>query len=90
MTTDTKKLRELQELLEKGTQEIRDRLEDGRMNVRVTTENVSVLLDAIDALRAERDRMREALEKIDHGDGIYGMQAGEYKQIARAALGETK
>ena len=31
----------------------------------------------------------DALRKIASGDGIYGAQAGEYKQIARAALRET-
>lgn len=41
------------------------------------------------ALEAERDRYREALQKIASGDGIYGAQAGEYKQIARAALTKT-
>ncbi len=30
--------------------------------------------------------MREALERIAIGDGVYGAQAHEYKQIARAAL----
>ncbi len=30
--------------------------------------------------------MREALEKIVVGDGVYGAQAFEYMQIARAAL----
>lgn len=34
-------------------------------------------------------RQGEALEKIAHGEGIYGMQAGEYKAIARAALKEA-
>lgn len=35
---------------------------------------------------AEAERLREALHKIANGDGVYGMQAGEYKAIARAAL----
>jgi hypothetical protein len=39
-------------------------------------------------LAAERDRLAEALRKIATGDGVYGMQAHEYKQIARAALKE--
>lgn len=38
------------------------------------------------ALRAENARLREALEKIAAGDGVYGQQAGEYKETARAAL----
>ena len=37
-------------------------------------------------LRAENDRLRNALKKIADGNGIYGIQAGEYKGIARAAL----
>ena len=37
-------------------------------------------------LRAENDRLRNALKKIADGNGIYGIQAGEYKDIARAAL----
>lgn len=35
---------------------------------------------------AEAERLRGALHKIANGDGVYGMQAGEYKAIARAAL----
>ena len=40
----------------------------------------------ISALQREADGMREALERIAAGDGVYGAQAHEYKQIARAAL----
>ena len=32
----------------------------------------------------------EALEKIATGDGVYGDQAYEYKQIARAALAKAR
>lgn len=32
------------------------------------------------------ERQHEALAKIAVGEGIYGLQAGEYKRIARAAL----
>jgi hypothetical protein len=32
------------------------------------------------------ETIRLALEKIAAGDGYYGMQAREYKEIARAAL----
>lgn len=35
----------------------------------------------------ERDRFKAALEKIALGDGHYGAQAKEYKEIARKALG---
>jgi hypothetical protein len=31
-------------------------------------------------------RLREALERIAAGDGYYGAQAREYKQIAQSAL----
>lgn len=34
--------------------------------------------------------MREALEEIASGDGVYGAQAYEYKQIAREALAKVK
>ncbi len=37
-------------------------------------------------LKAENERLREALEQIATGDGVYGQQAHEYKKIARAAL----
>lgn len=37
-------------------------------------------------LQREADGLREALERIAAGDGVYGAQAHEYKQIARAAL----
>lgn len=43
----------------------------------------------IDRLIKDRQRLRNALQQIANGDGIYGMQAGEYKQIARKALGEA-
>ena len=39
------------------------------------------------ALRAENERLRDALFKIAAGNGAYGQQASEYKEIARAALG---
>lgn len=55
-------------------------------------------LDAVDELREAADlidcwvgrwrEQREALERIANGDGYYGAQAREYKQIARAALGK--
>lgn len=37
-------------------------------------------------LTAENERLREALQRIAAGDGVYGAQAGEYKSIARTAL----
>jgi hypothetical protein len=43
------------------------------------------LADAIPAIAA----MRKALEQIAAGDGVYGAQAYEYKEIARAALAKA-
>ena len=40
----------------------------------------------LSTLQRSADQMREALERIAAGDGVYGAQAHEYKQIARAAL----
>ena len=37
-------------------------------------------------LVARHERLRKALEEIANGDGVYGMQAFEYKEIARQAL----
>lgn len=37
-------------------------------------------------LIAEAPTMLEALQKIAAGDGVYGAQAHEYKQIAREAI----
>lgn len=47
--------------------------------------------DGCQMCRAEKaeagaERLAAALEKIASGDGVYGAQAHEYKQIARAAL----
>lgn len=36
------------------------------------------------------DDLVHALQAIANGDGIYGAQANEYKQIARAALAKAK
>lgn len=47
---------------------------------------VDGLCEERDQLRAENERLRNALKKIADGNGIYGIQAGEYKGIARAAL----
>lgn len=33
------------------------------------------------------EKMRTALEQIANGEGYYGAQAREYKEIAKAALG---
>lgn len=41
----------------------------------------------IRVLQRQNERYRKALEEIARGEGVYGAQAHEYKQIARAALG---
>ena len=38
----------------------------------------------------ENTRLRKALTTISEGDGVYGAQAWEYKQIARAALEDDR
>lgn len=59
------------------------------------------LLEAVESARdcmgnlwakamAENERLREALERIAAGKGVYGIQASEYKSIARAALCSTE
>lgn len=40
-------------------------------------------------VKKERDIYRRALEAIATGEGAYGWQAHEYKQIAKTALAET-
>lgn len=40
----------------------------------------------LDTLRAKNAEVVTSLEKIAVGDGVYGAQAHEYKQIARATL----
>lgn len=47
------------------------------------------MAETVRGLEAERDRLRGALRQIDNGEGAYGMQALEYKNIARAALNPT-
>lgn len=44
----------------------------------------SIEYEAADAIEA----LRSALTEISTGEGVYGAQAHEYKQIARAALGD--
>lgn len=46
----------------------------------------SHLIDFIIQLRKDNQRLRLALRQIALGEGIYGQQAAEYKQIAREAL----
>lgn len=50
---------------------------------------IALMRNSLPTLIEAVKRQGEALEKIAHGEGIYGMQAGEYKAIARAALKET-
>lgn len=42
--------------------------------------------ERLERLTTERDVLRAALNRIALGDGYYGAQAREYKQVARAAL----
>ena len=44
----------------------------------------------VDLLVEDNRKLRQALQEIANGEGAYGAQAFEYKQIARAALGEEK
>ncbi len=41
-------------------------------------------------LMRERDELMAALKKIAAGDGVYGVQAHEYKQIARQAIAKAE
>lgn len=41
------------------------------------------------AAAAELERLQAALTQIAAGEGVYGAQAHEYKQIARSALGSA-
>lgn len=52
-------------------------------------EAAEAMAETVRTLEAERDRLRGALRQIDNGEGAYGMQALEYKNIARAALNPT-
>lgn len=44
----------------------------------------------IATLRAQRNELLAALREIAAGDGIYGLQAREYKHIARAAVAKAE
>ena len=44
------------------------------------------ILEALKQAQAENERLRGTLEQISNGEGRYGAQAFEYKQIARQAL----
>ena len=50
----------------------------------------TAIADELTRLRAQNAALVEALEKIANGDGVYGAQAHEYKQIARAALAQAE
>lgn len=56
----------------------------------VTLDMAKVLEDAVQQqVLCERDRFHAALIAIAAGDGVYGQQALEYKNIARKALGQA-
>ncbi len=48
------------------------------------------LLKEANALARENRIFERALKEIADGEGIYGAQAYEYKQIARAAIAKAK
>lgn len=50
----------------------------------------TALIAEIATLRAQRDELLAALREIAAGDGIYGLQAREYKHIARAAVAKAE
>jgi hypothetical protein len=70
-------------LLKNKTQEMRDEILRLQASEAEKDKTIKYLIQ-------QRAKLREALQKIAVGEGIYGEQAGEYKAIARAALGEDK
>ena len=60
-----------------------------RTKVTKTAEDL-VPASSLEALKAENERYRAALVLIARGQGIYGVQSLEYKDIARKALGLPK
>ncbi len=46
--------------------------------------------ERIASLEADKAKLIAALEKIASGEGVYGKQAFEYKEIARAVLAEVQ
>lgn len=58
----------------------------GRMKPEAAVREIAAMEGVLSHLE-DAARLREALEKIATGDGCYGAQALEYKNIARAALG---
>ena len=58
-----------------------------------TSDNAELLAHyeaKIQRLAKVNEDLLEALKKIDAGEGVYGAQAHEYKQIARAAIAAAK
>ncbi len=60
-------------------------LDEQAAKIAVVAEDRANYQYKIAKLRGQNAALREALGKIAAGDGIYGAQAHEYKQIARAA-----
>lgn len=53
-------------------------------DIRKQTAQETILLQ----YKSRVEALEAALRKIASGDGVYGQQAAEYKQIAKEALGE--
>lgn len=89
---------DIKEALEKASARRRERASELVERARLATANgdvgrAAILNEAASELRtadAQIREMAEALVKIANGDGTYGAQAHEYKEIARAALSTEK
>jgi hypothetical protein len=63
--------------------------QDGIM-VMASRQAIHEVADELTRLRAQNAALVEALKEIASGDGCYGVQAYEYKIIARAALAQAE
>lgn len=50
--------------------------------------NVGQAAEEVERQKHQKAKLEDALIKIAAGDGYYGAQAREYKNIARVALGQ--
>lgn len=62
----------------------------GAVAARPTAVTIREAIDEIVKLSSLNAELLAALEKIAAGEGYYGAQAAEYKQIARAAIAKAK
>ncbi len=66
------------------------------VDINEAKENAALIVSApqqasrIASLEADKSKLIAALEKIASGEGVYGKQAFEYKEIARAVLAEVQ